>query len=229
MSHTNVYRNSVVADNYEAMLEKRKGLCSFDTQYLEENIKKNDKILDLGCGTGRHVLKFCDMAKITGIDISEKMIKIAREKIKDKAKLIVGNILETKNLVNSKFNIVLMMYHTLGSIDSLEDRKKIFSQVYNLLKENGRLILHVHNRNHINNLKFLLKRTQGDRKITSGVLDGAVIHFFTKNEIKELAEKYNFKIEEIIYLKYPDEEKQITGWKRLFYTGGFIFKLKNIS
>ncbi len=41
------------------------------------------RILDLGCGTGEHCKEYIEMgaSKVTGIDISEKMLEVAREKI----------------------------------------------------------------------------------------------------------------------------------------------------
>ncbi|MGM0380146.1 MAG: class I SAM-dependent methyltransferase, partial [Bacillota bacterium] len=47
------------------------------------NVKKKDKILDAGCGTGNFTKKIKENYKkvdIIGIDISNKMLKIARQK-----------------------------------------------------------------------------------------------------------------------------------------------------
>jgi len=226
MTSADVYKNPAIAENYDAILAKRKSLCFFDTEYLRKNIKSGDRVLDLGCGTGRHLLGLCDLAEMTGIDISPKMIEIADRKLKGKAKLIVGDIINVNSLVDGKFNVVLMMYHTLGSIDSSVSRADLFCQINKLLKENGRLILHVHNRRHIKNLRFLLQRTKGDKIIKEGLLKGAIIHFFTKKEVEELANEHGFKMEEVICLKYPEEAEEIRGWKKYFCTGGYIFNLR---
>src|SRR5690554_353842 len=45
---------------------------------------KEMKILDVGCGTGNFSVKLAEMGcKVVGIDLSEKMLNIARAKIKE--------------------------------------------------------------------------------------------------------------------------------------------------
>ena len=48
------------------------------------NVKKDQKVLDIGCGTGLLSLKFLEKAEcfITGIDRSPEMLTIFNEKIK---------------------------------------------------------------------------------------------------------------------------------------------------
>lgn len=48
------------------------------------SIEKNGKILDLGCGPGHHSKYFKDLGfKVTGIDLSQNMISIAKENFKN--------------------------------------------------------------------------------------------------------------------------------------------------
>ena len=56
---------------------------SFCYQWLERNCK-NKKVLDYGCGNGIHSVPLAKMGaeKVIGIDLSEKSLEIAREKIK---------------------------------------------------------------------------------------------------------------------------------------------------
>ena len=60
-------------------------------------LKGDSKLLDIGCGTGRHLLEFSNYTSyITGIDISSKMLEYAKEKL-DKVpnvKLRHGNWME---------------------------------------------------------------------------------------------------------------------------------------
>lgn len=44
-------------------------------------ISANARILDVGCGTGRHAIEFAKRGfRVTGVDLSEKMIEVARRK-----------------------------------------------------------------------------------------------------------------------------------------------------
>lgn len=60
-------------------------------------LNKNSKVLDIGCGTGRHLLEFSKLTPyLTGTDISSKMLDYAKEKLKNvsEAKFIHGNWME---------------------------------------------------------------------------------------------------------------------------------------
>ncbi len=55
------------------------GECDFIEQELQYN--KGLKILDVGCGTGRHAIELAKRGyQVTGIDLSESLLKKAREK-----------------------------------------------------------------------------------------------------------------------------------------------------
>ena len=51
----------------------------------EKNLKENLKFLDLGCGFGRHIKFFQEISKeCVGLDISEEMLKLAKEYVPNK-------------------------------------------------------------------------------------------------------------------------------------------------
>jgi len=55
------------------------GECDFIEQELDGN--KSLKILDVGCGTGRHSIELSGRGYfVTGIDLSESLLAMAREK-----------------------------------------------------------------------------------------------------------------------------------------------------
>ena len=75
----------------------------------EKNLlNENSKVLDIGCGTGRHLLEFSKFTSyVTGTDISSKMLDYAKEKLKNvrEAKFIHGNWM--KNFTKEKeFDLV---------------------------------------------------------------------------------------------------------------------------
>lgn len=65
------------------------------------------QILDLGCGTGLAGIALQSYAQqLIGIDISEKMIKIARSKA-IYSELLVGDLLPTLHTINQSFDLII--------------------------------------------------------------------------------------------------------------------------
>lgn len=94
------------------------------------------KVLDLACGTGRIVPKLLDKkAQVTGIDLSEKMLEIARKK-SSKAVFIQGDM-EKLPFVEESFDIVIAAF----AIVHLKNLKKCFDEVYRVLKDDGIFVL----------------------------------------------------------------------------------------
>ena len=70
-----MYYNSISKGYDELYEEEQKKKLDLVKENLE--IKKTDKLLDVGCGTGISSNFYCD---VTGIDPSEKLLKIAEKK-----------------------------------------------------------------------------------------------------------------------------------------------------
>ncbi|MBR2068393.1 MAG: ubiquinone/menaquinone biosynthesis methyltransferase [Candidatus Gastranaerophilales bacterium] len=99
-------------------------------------IKKNSKVLDLACGTG-DIVKIISKKEdidITGLDISEKMLDIAKKKNPDK-KFIEGDILNLPFL-DSEFDYVTITF----GLRNIENRQKALSEIYRVLKNKGRFL-----------------------------------------------------------------------------------------
>lgn len=60
---------------------------------------KNKRILDLGCGFGEHCKRFieCGAKRVVGIDISEKILEVARNENSD-PNIIYINMLDTEGI-----------------------------------------------------------------------------------------------------------------------------------
>lgn len=103
---------------------------------------KDKSILDLGCGSGRFtfLLEKEEPRIITGIDLSQQMLDIAREKSSSnnsKAVFVKGDI---NNLDLSKTGTVDFIFSST-TFHYIPDITSLFSQLYSLLNTGGSCIL----------------------------------------------------------------------------------------
>lgn len=101
------------------------------------------QILDIATGTGDFALQALKLnpEKVTGIDISEGMIKQGRQKIKkrnlnDKIELLLG---DSENLAfeDNKFSAVIVAF----GVRNFENLSKGLSEMYRVLNKNGKVVI----------------------------------------------------------------------------------------
>ncbi len=122
--------------------------------------KMNDIIFDAGCGTGINIsILHSNVSEIIGMDISKGMIDRARERIKrenvDNAKLMVGNITDTK-LSSNIFNKIIC----LSVLQYINDQECIaaLKEFIRISKNNALIVLHVKNLASLNLLTLFLAK-----------------------------------------------------------------------
>ena len=96
------------------------------------------KVLDLGCGYGENCREFSKSgaSKVVGIDISEKMLSLAKkENILKNVSFIKMSMSDLSSL-DGKFNVVFSSL----AVHYIEDFDKLLTEIYRLLDENGLLI-----------------------------------------------------------------------------------------
>ena len=106
-------------------------------------VKDDEKILDIGCGTGLLSLKFIEKANcsIVGVDNSKEMLAIFRKKIEQ---LSLGGRISCKfedagalKFKNNTFDIVastVTLHHLINKYPAIK-------KIYNVLKPGGRLVI----------------------------------------------------------------------------------------
>lgn len=115
--------------------------------YLEEKLfsemmsevnAAGKKILDIGCGTGRHwqeIFKHKPL-QLTGIDNSDEMTAKLKTKFKD-AEVFVSETNSLKNFEDSSFDLIISTL-TIGHINNIEE---YFRQWKRVLKPEGELLI----------------------------------------------------------------------------------------
>lgn len=106
-------------------------------------IKKNDKIIDLGCGVGGTSIYLAKKykANVTGISISNKQIESAKINAKKNNVSHVTNFF-TKDYLNTEFKKDSFdVAWVLESMCYTPIKKNFIKEAHRLLKKNGRLII----------------------------------------------------------------------------------------
>lgn len=103
----------------------------------ELGLKPRTMLLDVCCGTGdftKLISKFFPRVKVIGLDFSEKMLKVAKEK-NPKGVFMQGDC------TNLSFDDGEFDYVTIGfGLRNIQDRQKAISEIYRVLSKNGKFM-----------------------------------------------------------------------------------------
>ncbi len=117
------------------------GECDFIEKEINHN--KTLKIIDIGCGTGRHTIELSKRGySMTGIDLSESLLERAREKAKQNGLQIDFLKHDARNLpFNKKFDVAILMCEGgFPLMETDEMNYEILKNVSQSLKENAKFI-----------------------------------------------------------------------------------------
>ncbi|MFN8575904.1 MAG: class I SAM-dependent methyltransferase [Candidatus Sericytochromatia bacterium] len=107
------------------------------------DLPKESKILDLPCGHGRHSIILSEKGyKVTGIDIQEDFITLAKEQ-KSNVDFLVQDMRKIE--YDSEFDAVINMFTSLGYFDEGENAL-VVKKMSKTLKSGGKLLIDTVNR-----------------------------------------------------------------------------------
>lgn len=187
-------------------------LSRYDTRVLLQQFPTPGRLVDLGCGTGRHALEFAARGfDVLGVDLSREMLLQLQAKSLTAGVEVAGlqaNLCDLDGLVDATFDYAILMYATLGMMPAAGDRARVLTHARRVLKPGGRLALHVHN------LWFNLFDSQGrswlwrdrwrhwlhgkpggDRVVHDRGIPNFQMHVFSRQEIARLLTDAGFVIE----------------------------------
>ncbi len=114
-----------------------------DIKFYQEHCKRNSRILELGCGTGRISQALSSSAySVTGLDISFHMLQQATKQISKPPLYICMDM--TEMAFSVQFDHVLIPYNTLNLLKELSAISSCLQQVNTCLKPEGSLLIQLH-------------------------------------------------------------------------------------
>jgi uncharacterized protein (DUF952 family)/ubiquinone/menaquinone biosynthesis C-methylase UbiE len=117
--------------------------------YIEEAKSKNGTVLDLACGTGRFSIPMTKAGlKVTGIDLSQTMIELAKEKAKDQKLNIDFRLGDIRMFdLNKKFDFIFCGMNSSQHLHEEKEFRSFLQCVKNHLAPNGVFIFDLFNPN----------------------------------------------------------------------------------
>lgn len=198
--------------NEEKRLTTKHGQIEYLTaiKYIHKFLKKGDKILDIGAGTGRYAKSLSD----EGYDVTAvELIKHNLRQIEKKnIKCMLGNATNLKKIKDNSYDITLLfgpMYHLITK----EEKIKALKEAKRITKQNGYIFISYCMNEYAvithgfieNNVKESIKQNLLDKnyKITPNKDD--LYSFVRLEDIDYLKNKCNLKRINIISQDGPSE------------------------
>lgn len=167
-------------------------LCRKDYPDVLEEVRKESfqTLLDAGCGTGEMLHLFsidCPDKNYTGIDLSENMIRVAKNKNLEDVQFVVGDC-EALPFEADSFDVVTcsMSFH------HYPNPEKFFLSLKRVLKPGGRFIL----RDMASASKVMMWLINHiELPVSNKLLKKGDVHCYNREDIQELCKKSGLKLE----------------------------------
>ena len=174
-------------------------------------IQKNQKIIDVACGKGRHSIYLNSLGfNVHGIDLSKKSIDIAKKYENKSLHFSIHDM--RKGYKANYFDLSINLFTSFGYFSNNQDDQDAINAMSSNLKENGILIIDFMNVNNvINNL------LHKEKKIIQN------IEFNIKREIKK-----NYIIKKI-HIKDKKKNEVFQEKVKMLTLDDFLFLIKNAN
>ncbi len=108
-------------------------------------VPENGRILDVGCGFGRHSIEFAQRGfVVTGIDPAEAMIAAAKQRASEaNVDVDFQQIAAELFVAEDAFATAVCLFTTLGQISAAGDNLGLIERVYTSLKDGGYFVVEV--------------------------------------------------------------------------------------
>ncbi|MFB0557373.1 MAG: class I SAM-dependent methyltransferase [Dehalococcoidia bacterium] len=107
----------------------------FSQQYLQSG---GNTLLDVACGTGGHIKYLQDHFQVSGVDLSESMLGVARKKFPH-LPLYHGNMVDFS--LDKQFDIIICMYGSIGIVKTYANLKLTLQNMVRHLLPGGLVII----------------------------------------------------------------------------------------
>jgi len=125
---------------YDSVMGDRRAAAE-QVMELIRAVKPDAKnVLELGCGTGSILKCLQDVYEVSGLDISGKMLSVARKKV-PQSKLFRQDMIDFR--IDGRFDVILCVFDSINHVRRFSDWKKVFAAVRRHLSPVGCFIFDI--------------------------------------------------------------------------------------
>jgi ubiquinone/menaquinone biosynthesis C-methylase UbiE len=121
--------------NWKDYRKESQRLLGLISKYKESTGRK---LLDVGCGTGTHLIYFTKKFDCTGIDLNQSMLTIAKKKLKD-VKFVKANMTNFK--IGQRFDVITCLFSAIGHVKTYSNLNKTITCFSKHLRKGGVVII----------------------------------------------------------------------------------------
>jgi SAM-dependent methyltransferase len=130
----------VFAQFYDEVMGDRGREGAYVRNLLETHQPSARRVLELACGTGAILEQLDPRYELTGLDLSQEMLEVARQKV-PQARLFCDDM--TRFDLGERFDVVLCVFDSLNHLVSFEDWEAVFDRAREHLLDGGIFVFDV--------------------------------------------------------------------------------------
>ena len=125
---------------YDAVMGDRRAAAEQVVELIRATKPDAKNVLELGCGTGSILKCLQDAYEVSGLDISGKMLSVARKKV-PRSKLFRKDMVDFR--IDARFDVIFCVFDSINHVTRFSDWKKVFAAVRRHLLPGGCFIFDI--------------------------------------------------------------------------------------
>lgn len=189
--------------------------------YLNEIAKANGPVLEVGVGTGRIFVEALNRgADIYGLDISENMLEILREKLpaSEQNRITLADMKDFD--LGKKFSLIIVPFRIFQHLLTVNEQLAALHCIKNHLAEDGRLIFDVFNPN----LKRITEVVENRLELSAEYAPGQIVERY----LDSVPDNINQVIDITFTFKWKENGAEVFEKDSFPFRYYFRFELENL-